>query len=385
MDITIRFILFLSVFLLIYGALHYYFYKKLTAVITLGPCTRIAIGITLLVLLLCPILINYCATRANHTLITIMAFSGYEWMGFLFLFFSLHIFFDLYGIFYDKRRHKKNFHNRVAKPAASTSFIATLITVFLILVFGTFEAEDIRTERLVLKSEKLPSDKNYLRIVQISDTHFNAIRGQGLARKIIAIIRELEPDILVFTGDFCDKGVDNIKRISAMFRGLKVPMGKYSVTGNHEFYLGIDESIKMMESAGFKVLRNEITTAGAAADIVGVDDESESRFGLEHDNNVCDLLRRASKERFTILLKHRPRVDNRCTDLFDLQLSGHTHGGQIFPFDIISSIFFPYHNGLYSIGEASLIYVSRGTGTWGPPVRFLSPPEITAIDVQTRK
>ena len=113
--------------------------------------------------------------------------------------------------------------------------------------------------------------------------------------------------------------------------------------------------------------------------IVGVDDPTARRFGHDVSISEDEILKKFSNEKLTVLLKHQPKIGAKSAGLFDLQLSGHTHNGQIFPFGLITSLFFPYHKGLFMVGKHSYLYVSRGTGTWGPPVRFLSPPEVTLI------
>jgi predicted MPP superfamily phosphohydrolase len=116
--------------------------------------------------------------------------------------------------------------------------------------------------------------------------------------------------------------------------------------------------------------------------IVGVDDPAAKRFGIDTNPSEAEILGKFSDDKLTILLKHRPMISEKSKGLFDLQLSGHLHKGQVFPFSLITSLLFPYHNGLFKLEGHSYIYVSRGTGTWGPPVRFLSPPEITVIEFQ---
>ena len=115
--------------------------------------------------------------------------------------------------------------------------------------------------------------------------------------------------------------------------------------------------------------------------IAGVDDHAERSQGLVREVSERELLSRLDREKFTILLKHRPSVDKDAIGLFDLQLSGHTHKGQIFPFSLITKLAFSADAGLFSLQKNSYLYVSRGAGTWGPPIRFLSPPEVTVIEL----
>ena len=218
--------------------------------------------------------------------------------------------------------------------------------------------------------------------MQISDIHFSNINSVRLARKIVDKINGLNPHIIVSTGDFIDRGLKEKERVAALFRNIKVPYGKYATTGNHEFYAGITESVDFIEKAGFKMLRNKGITIGDMVTIAGVDDPAAKRLGLDTSISEDEILKRFPEKKLTILLKHQPRINKKSVGAFDLQLSGHTHNGQIFPFTLITLIFFPYKTGLFMLGKDSHLYVSRGTGTWGPPIRFLSPPEVTLIEFQ---
>ena len=128
------------------------------------------------------------------------------------------------------------------------------------------------------------------------------------------------------------------------------------------------------------MLRNEAVEAGPIT-IAGVDDRTAVQMNLEKPVSEKELLENLPRDRFTLFLKHQPRLDRSSIGLFDLQLSGHTHRGQIFPFTLIVRFTFPMIAGDYDLGKGSLLHISRGTGTWGPPIRFLAPPEVTVIEL----
>jgi predicted MPP superfamily phosphohydrolase len=158
----------------------------------------------------------------------------------------------------------------------------------------------------------------------------------------------------------------------SQFQNIRPPMGSYAVFGNHEYYVGFEHSQEMLRKAGFSVLRGETVTSGPIA-IAGADDLSAMRL------NLYRKLPPQSSTVFTLLLKHQPIVSSDTP--FDLQLSGHVHKGQIFPFNLVTWLRFHIKCGLTTLVDGRQIYVSRGTGTWGPPIRFLAPPEITVIDL----
>lgn len=376
----LSFSLFLAVFLTLYGLLHLYLYVRLRGAIHLSPLGNGMVVLFLLIMMFAPVLVNLSVVHTNALLTAFLTYTGYTWMAVVFLFFSTHILIDLYnGII--------SLSTLMVSPALSglkagigLSFPLSLLTVLGIVSFGAVEARKIRTEKVVLRTEKLPPGVERLRIVQISDIHFSTTNGAGFAQGIVDLIKNLHPDVLVSTGDLIERSLEEKERVMALFKDVYTPLGKYAVTGNHEFYTGIQEAVQFTEGAGFRMLRNEGLPVGNLLNIVGVDDPASGEFGLDARLPEVGTLTDSSGKRLTILLKHRPRIDSRGLPHIDLQLSGHTHKGQIFPFGLVTSRFFPFHSGLYRLAQDAHLYVSRGTGTWGPPVRFLSPPEITVID-----
>jgi uncharacterized protein len=166
-----------------------------------------------------------------------------------------------------------------------------------------------------------------------------------------------------------------------MLQEIKARFGKFAVTGNHEFYAGLPQSLEFTRRGGFSLLRGESATAGRAVNIAGVDDFAAEAYGGMRGLPEKELLSRLSREKFTVLLKHRPAVAKESLGLFDLQISGHTHQGQIFPFRLLTRIAFPFAGGFFRLSNGAFLYVNRGSGTWGPPIRFLTPPEVTIYEI----
>ena len=152
--------------------------------------------------------------------------------------------------------------------------------------------------------------------------------------------------------------------------------GKFAITGNHEVYAGLRESLEAIRQSGFTILQGKTVQAGGI-NIAGIDDPTA---GMDEDEQA--ILLSGKKGLFTLFLKHRPEVSTESRGLFDLQLSGHTHRGQVFPFRYISELVFPMQNGFYRLDKGSLLYTSSGSGTWGPPIRVLAPPEVTIIELE---
>jgi predicted MPP superfamily phosphohydrolase len=372
--------LFLLTFFLLYGGLHFYFFLKLRAAFAPGAAAQIILAALLVLGLIAPLIVRVSERFGIEILVRPMSWAGYIWMAILFLFFTVALLLDLYRILAYAAGIVLHADLRAFIPAARTLFLLPFIAALIIGGYGLFEARQIRTERIEIRSAKIPKDAGKIRVVQISDVHVGImVRGDRLAG-MLRKVQEAAPDLLVATGDLVDGQHNSIAEAAAQFREIRPRYGKFAVTGNHEFYAGLDESLDFMNKSGFIPLRGSVTTIGGVIDLAGVDDPTVRRFGPAGGLSDREVLSRGGG-RFTLLLKHQPIVEKDAPGAFDLQLSGHTHRGQIFPFSLVTSRFFFYHSGNYRLANGALLHVSRGTGTWGPPIRFLSPPQITVIDL----
>ncbi len=381
MNRVVSFIIFLTVFLTLYGLLHFYFYRKVIRALDTGNIGHIALLLILCFLLISPIITSIMAEGDHGHLTSVIAYVTYIWMGGLFLFFTINLLIDIYRlIIYVSARIFTPVLSHYM-PGDKITLIITLLIVTGIVIYGRFEAEDIGVEKITVNTSKLPADVHF-RVVQITDIHFSPTNGVRLARKIVKIVDGLHGDLIVSTGDLIDRGLQDEKEVTSLFRDLKAPQGKYATTGNHEFITGIEKAVRFTEDAGFRMLRNESVTVGKFLNILAVDDPAGKRFGIDSGISEEMVLRGFLPDRLNIFLKHQPRIKDNSPGKFDIQLSGHTHAGQIFPFNLVESLFYYYMAGLHKVSKNSYLYVSRGTGTWGPPIRFLAPPEITAIDFQ---
>jgi predicted MPP superfamily phosphohydrolase len=311
--------------------------------------------------------------KAGHDLIArAIAWVGYSWMGFVFLAFSFFTFVGLWHLAALFLAHLGAPNLTLHGPVCG---LVVLLLALGVGLYGIYEAHNLRVERVLLKTAKLPAGVERLRIAQVSDIHLGLLHREEALASIISQLQELQPDLVVATGDIVDAQIDHLDGMSELWQRLQPPLGKFAVTGNHEFYAGLGQALRFLERSGFTVLRGEVVTAAETITVVGIDDP----VGKNQDE--ANLLTRHQSDLFTLLLKHRPRVNEKAAGLFDLQLSGHAHRGQIFPFNYVTALEYPQQDGLYSLPGGGQLYVSRGTGTWGPPMRVLSPPEITLVEV----
>ncbi|MBN1365856.1 MAG: metallophosphoesterase [Syntrophaceae bacterium] len=367
-------IFFFFVFLSLYSVLNFYAFFRAKNVFNFSGKTEIIIIILLIFLIFAPIIIRLVEKLNLEILARSVAYCGYLWMAFIFLFFFVNISFDI--VRYLLKFFPQSFGNAQTR---NIFFFMAVFLSFSFVVFGFFDAQKIRIKKLEIYTEKLSSNNERIKIVQLSDVHIGLIIRNKRLENILKSVKDEKPDILVSTGDLLDGELDNVLTEAAQFAEIKPKYGKYAVTGNHEYYAGIEKSLEFTKNAGFEILRDESKKV-AGINIIGLEDSTGRRYDLTGKKiSSLNLFPKEQSKEFILLLKHQPTIKKDKN--FDLQLSGHTHGGQIFPFVFFTKIFFPIHSGYHKLSDNKSIYVSNGAGTWGPPVRFLAPPEITVINL----
>jgi predicted MPP superfamily phosphohydrolase len=371
--------LFLLTFFSIYSLLHLYVFLKIKSAFAPGAVLIIVIICFMAVMVSAPVLVRIAESHGLEIVARLLSFVGFTWLGVIFFFFTASLCIDLYRLFVSLVGVVLRTNLSPLSPSPHLAFFIPLLVTAAIAIYGSFEARAIRSEEVIIKSTKVPEAIGAFTIAQISDVHLGLIVREGRLKLILAEVKRANPDLLVSTGDLVDGQIDNLKGLAELLGAVQLVHGKFAVTGNHEFYAGLDQAVRFTEEAGFTMLRGEARPVAGFMTIAGVDDPTGKRFGLFRGPEEGALLKGVARGRFTILLKHEPVIAKDATGLFDLQLSGHTHKGQIFPFNYIVKIFYPHDAGLVHLPQHAFLYVSRGSGTWGPPIRFLSPPEVTII------
>lgn len=351
---------------LLYGGMQSYWAAKVIDAFSLVGVGRLFVILFGLLMTIGPLLlwrIERCPDC--HVIAVTGAWLVYGWMGFSFLFFWLGLILDAYGVG----------ARMLGGPVLSArSFVLGLSLVVLVLwLYGFYAARHPVVERLDIRSAKLPQGVNVLRIVQISDVHLGVLAGKQRLEAILAQVETLHPDVLVSTGDLVDAQAHYLDGLSSRFAAVQPRYGKFAVTGNHEFYTGLDHAVDFHRRSGFTLLRESAVDLPDGVTLAGVDDPAV----LAGPTAEAGILASIPHDRFVILLKHQPIVDPDAR--FDLQLSGHTHAGQIFPFGELVKRVYSMAQGLHALPNGGQLYVSRGTGTWGPPIRLFAPAEITLI------
>ncbi|MCX5881284.1 MAG: metallophosphoesterase, partial [Deltaproteobacteria bacterium] len=300
--------LFLLTFFLIYGSTHLYFFLKVKTALSPGFLSSLLLALFLILMVLTPVLVRVMENQGMEAFARFAAYTGYLWMGFFFLFFSASLTIDIYhGILHGAEIISRRDFSALFL-ANRTALILSLAWGVSTALYGYFEARDIRTERVVINTPKVPSSVGKLTIVQISDVHLGLIVRKEHLKRIIAKINGAAPDLLVSTGDLVDGQINRMTGLAELLQDVRPRFGKFAVTGNHEVYAGLDQAVDFTERAGFKVLRNEGSTTGGLINVVGVDDPTIERVTHSRPTPEKALLQKVPSDKFTLLLKHRPVV-----------------------------------------------------------------------------
>ncbi|MCP2261748.1 hypothetical protein LX15_005474 [Streptoalloteichus tenebrarius] len=238
-------------------------------------------------------------------------------------------------------------------------------------------------QRVAIPLRRLDAASAGMRIAVVSDIHLGPILGRGHTERIVHTINELQPDLVAIVGDLVDGTVEKLGRAAEPLRDLVSTHGSFFVTGNHEYYSGAEPWLRELERLGVHPLRNERTEIrhrGGVLDLAGVNDVTGRQQGDGPD--LDRALAGRPDDRPVVLLAHQPvQVADAARRGVDLQLSGHTHGGQLAPFNLLVPLQQPVVAGLAKVDD-TWIYVSRGAGFWGPPVRVGAPPDVTLVELE---
>lgn len=382
---VLQYAVFLTVFTALVGALHAYLWHRLVRSPELGATftrigTRAVIGLGLLLPL------GMMVTRVlPRGLASAFAWASYLWFGV-----AVVLFFLLVGseVVRGAVHAASLFHGGVSPERRQflSRAIAAGVGALGVLVSGVgFAAAvgPVSIEKVAVRLRRFPKALDGFRIVQVSDLHIGPTLGKSWLEDVVARVNAQDPDIVAITGDLVDGSVAELSEHVAPLANLRAKHGVYFVTGNHEYYSGADAWIAHLRTLGIRVLRNERVELGAGEavfDLAGVDDFASGRWP-GHGPDLEGALLGRDPAREVVLLAHQPKQAIEAEKHgIGLQLSGHTHGGQIFPWGYAVKLDQPHLKGLERRGETQ-IYTNRGTGYWGPPMRVGVPSEISVIEL----
>ena len=302
-------------------------------------------------------------------------------IGVIFLTFIITIFHEIISFGINKTKYTKNRREFFKKSL-------DIVTTSVILATNAKAIDNARHIELELVDVKIKNLKKPYKIVQISDIHIGGLIDQKFIKDLVAKINLLNADLVVITGDLVDTKLEFARAALDELRYLNSTYGTYFIVGNHEYFHGVTPIINYVNSLGIKVLENESVYIGdenSGFNLAGVYD----RFGFRHKAYEPDINKALEncQNSPTVLLAHQPKYLKYLEDTknIDLILCGHTHGGQIFPFNLLVKLEQPYVRGLYEHNENTQVYVNKGTGFWGPPMRLGASSEITILNLQEAK
>ncbi|WP_319459258.1 metallophosphoesterase [Micromonospora sp. RTP1Z1] len=240
-------------------------------------------------------------------------------------------------------------------------------------------------DRVRIPLAKLPRSMDGLRIATVSDIHLGPLRGRAHTERIVEMINRMDADLVAVVGDLVDGSVAELGEAAEPLRDLRSRYGSFFVTGNHEYYSGVEEWVQEVDRLGLRVLQNErqeIRARGGVLDLAGVNDVTAAGTGLAAPADYAAALGDRDPSRPVVLLAHQPVAALEAAKFgVDLQLSGHTHGGQMVPFNYLVKLQQPVVSGLGEV-DGTKVYVTNGAGFWGPPVRVGAAPQITLVELR---
>ncbi|MHC1739060.1 MAG: metallophosphoesterase [Ignavibacteriaceae bacterium] len=264
------------------------------------------------------------------------------------------------------------------------AFITTIILTGIIITAGEINADDIVVNELKIELSYKDAPYNEVKLMFFSDLHLSPLNDERQMDHIIKINKELKPDIILMGGDIVDDTESNLYRdnVDILMKKLYAPKGVYTILGNHEYIVGAEKSIKFLKECKINVIKDSVVVFDDFLQIAGRDDFSSSRFGGNNRKELTELLKTADRRKPLIMLDHQPHnLSDVIKHKIDIQLSGHTHHGQMFPGNLITSLIYEISYGYKKIG-GTIFYVSSGVGTWGPPIRLGSKSEVVLINLK---
>jgi hypothetical protein len=386
-------ILWISIMLAVLGGGYLYIGNRLISTMDWPPNVKTIARIGLGAMFLVPV-ISMFLFRAAERFGTALAWVTYVGLGFLSMLFTVLVLRDLLllggkGVSYLVTLFPSSPPAPVDPSRRQfllqTTNLAVVGVAGALTAYGVYQARRMPgIVRLTIPLKSLPEAFEGFRIVQITDIHAGLTVKRDWVETIAQKVAELSPDLIAFTGDLADGSVPYLRDDVAPLADLHAPHGKFFVTGNHEYYSGAEPWVEEVNRMGYRVLMNEhqvISRNGSSIVLAGVTDYSGGDFLPHHKSDPKRAIEGAPANTVRVLMAHQPRSLYAAeTSGYDLILSGHTHGGQFFPWNLAASLGQPYIKGLHN-RNGKWVYVSKGTGYWGPPVRLGARSEITVFEL----
>ena len=375
--------IFLTIVLTIYTLVNWYIFSKTAPAFEGGGSKMLILKIVLWTLVFA-----YPAGRilerfvgADFTLFFIRI--GSFWLGAMLYLILAFLFLDIFRVlnhfipFTEYLNFKTNPNYRLF------AIKSVYILSSLVLIAGFINARIPRISHYNIKTEKSMGKVDKIRIVAVSDVHLGTLISNRRLNALVEKINSQHPDIVLFAGDTFDEDIAPVVNngLGKYFELIKSKFGVYAITGNHEYFGDVEQKLAYLKAHGVKVLRDSTILVDNAFYLVGRDDRQSQSYSGKKRKSIAELATNIDKSKPIVLLDHQPfKLNESVENGVDLQISGHTHNGQLWPFNYITKAIFELSSGYKMIGKTNFI-VSNGYGTWGPPVRLGNRPEILVIDL----
>jgi predicted MPP superfamily phosphohydrolase len=376
-------LLFFTIFITVYTAVNYYvFIRGWQAISSLPILKPFYLPIFIIVAygyILAKLLYKFLPPLAYDILLVI----GAIWFAYLVYFILFLIGIDFLRLLDSFIHFFPSFLTKNYELTKNITAVVIIAVVSIVIFLGNLNKREITIRRLDLNLPKGDGKLNELNIVMAADLHLSPIDGEKLLGRIVEKINSLEPDIILFAGDIVDNKAEVLMRrgIGESFKQLNPKYGIYAINGNHEFINDVESSVKFMENYNFHVLRDNHEFVDSSFYIIGREDVSMKQFTSSQRKALDEIVKPVEENYPKILLDHTPvKLEQAEKNSINLQLSGHTHHGQIWPGNIITNLIYEISWGYKKKGKTHY-YVTSGAGTWGPPVRTGSKSEIVNIKV----
>jgi predicted MPP superfamily phosphohydrolase len=361
-------------------AAHYYLWRRLVRDTTKGRRARV-IGTAALAVLTTLMVVTLIGSRvlprADETPI---AWPGFIWLALLFYLLLILAALEIPASIARRKITDPSRRLLLARTVAITTGVAAagIVGDGMVNALGPPQLK-----RIQIPLAKLPRSADLTRIAVVSDIHLGPLRGYSHTRRIVDMINDLDADIVAIVGDLVDGSVKDLGEAASPLKDLRSRYGSYFVTGNHEYFSGFQAWVDEVASFGVTPLRNELVTLPFGLDLSGVNDATGTGYGDGPD--YAKAMVGHDPARPSILLAHQPvQAHEAAKHGVDLQLSGHTHGGQMVPFNlVVRASGQPVVSGLGTV-DGMPVYVTNGAGFWGPPVRVGAPPDITLVQLRAQ-
>ena len=375
------FLIFFGIVFLIYFAVNYLIFSRGLQAFSISPAWRKGYIFGFWLLVAC-FIIGEILEHSHSSLVGEWIYRiGAFWLAFM-LYFSFTI------IVFDFVRLINYFFHFLPEMNQNLKFrigVGTVSIVSLIVLLGHINALNTRVKEIALNIPKKVVGNQEMKILMASDIHLGALIGENREEKLVGIIKNQKPDLVLLCGDLVDGDIASVlrKNLGRHIQEIETPMGVYAIAGNHEYIGGIQKTLPYLESVNINVLRDKIIVLPNGVQLVGRDDRDNRRMGEQYGRKTLkELVSGLDNTLPIIVMNHQPfNLDEAVIENVDLHISGHTHHGQLWPFNHITNAIYELSWGYLKKGNTNF-YVSSGFGSWGPPVRTGNTPEVVVFNIK---